>query len=826
MVFSFFAITISVVNGVDQREPPHPPDTSVLIPVVGAVDSHGDRPIATIVIPEGSVPERRHSAELLQGYLRRSTGVTPPIASRAGEGVALHVGRSTYVDTLGLKLETLDEDGFVLKGIDERTYVIAGPTEYGTEFAVCEFLERFVGVRWLLPSEAGTDVPRLSSIQLRTEEIRAEPSFRSRMISGLRNSEEGEWARRMRMHGRISFHHNLFRLFPPSVYAKTHTEFFPMVDGRRYLPKDDNDQAWQPNFAAKGLVAEAVRKITRHFQENRGETSYSLGVNDGILVDESPNSKAREKSRANYLGFQDISDSYFAWCNAVVEGVLHKFPDKWFGCLAYQTVAEPPTKVKINSRIVPFMTYDRLQWADSTKRNFSEELTKKWASAAEVLGWYDYVYGTCYCLPRVYPHLMADYLRFGRRHGVRMLYAEGYPNWGEGPKLYLYLKLLWDPDIDVDATLDDWYERCVGKEAASDLKGYYAIWERFWTQTIPGTEWFRGGGEYLPFSSPTYLESVNDEDLRRSRELLNACVEKAQTKEQRVRADLLLSTFEYYEASAQAYRATSAAGRRVLGDDEDVLRAIDEDVQSMEAAQRRLAHVQRYQNDPVLAVPHGWDEHPQLRGEDWCASLFWPALGRINDSPRIKKRFQELLNHPLSEVKKRAGQVLQVAEAGPGNGPISADPSFESEDSTLWNLWVARQPGTMRRVAGVSRTGKYSVLCEGVQRGGPHQRVPITPGRYLALGYALAPEGQSSTGTVTLTATMRGEDDKDLPTPSREVRPVPGVWRPISCEIDVPARVDDKPVTRLLLIAIVNGWKAGEKVYLDDIALYRLGDAR
>ncbi len=826
MIFAFLTITMSIVNGGEPCQTPHPPDASALIPVVGTADSQGDRQIATIVIPEGSAPERRQSAELLQRYLRRSTGVALPIASRARDGVALHVGRSEYVDTLGLKLETLDEDGFVLKGIDERTYVLAGPTEYGTEFAVCEFLERFVGVRWLLPTEAGTDVPRLTSVQAPAAEIRAEPSFRSRMISGLRNTEEGEWARRMRMHGRISFHHNLYKLFPPSRYAKTHPEFFPLVDGRRYVPKDDNDQAWQPNFAAKGLVAESVRNITSHFREHPRETSYSLGVNDGILVDESSDSKEPGRIRRNHLGFRDISEEYYAWCNEVAVGVLKEFPDKWFGCLAYQNVAEPPTQVRIHPRIVPFMTYDRLQWADSTKRNASEELTRRWASAAKVLGWYDYVYGDCYCLPRVYPHLMADYLRFGRSHGVGMHYAEGYPNWGEGPKLYLYLKLLWNPDIDVDATLDDWYERCVGKEAANDLKEHYAIWERFWTEKIPGTEWFRRGGEYLPFSSPAYLEAVKDEDLRRSRELLNACCEKAQTKEQKVRADLLRTAFEYYEASAQAYRATSAAGRRVLGDDDDVIRAIDEDIQSMEAAQRRFVHVQRYQGDPVLAVPHGWDEHPQLRGEDWCASLFWPALGRINDSPQIKKRFQELLNHPLSDVKERAEQVLQVAEAGRGKGPISADPSFESEDSALWGLWIAGQTGSMRRVGGVSRTGKYSVLCEGVQRGGPHQRVPITPGRYLALGYALAPEGQSSTGTVTIAATMRGEDDKDLPTPSREVRPVPGMWRPISCEIDVPAAVDDKPVVRLLLVAIVNGWKTGEKVYLDDIALYRLGDAR
>ena len=46
--------------------------------------------------------------------------------------------------------------------------------------------------------------------------------------------------------------------------------------------------------------------------------------------------------KLNYLGIRDVSDDYYAWCNAVAERVLEVFPDKWFGCLAYNNVAEPP----------------------------------------------------------------------------------------------------------------------------------------------------------------------------------------------------------------------------------------------------------------------------------------------------------------------------------------------------------------------------------------------------------------------------------------------------------------------------------------------------
>ena len=83
------------------------------------------------------------------------------------------------------------------------------------------------------------------------------------------------------------------------------------------------------------------------------------------------------------------------------------------------------------------------------------------------------LYGTPYCLPRVWFHHMADYYRFGHGQGVRALYAEAYPNWGEGPKLYVSLKLQWDPERDVDALLDEWMIRCVGRRAARPLARYY-----------------------------------------------------------------------------------------------------------------------------------------------------------------------------------------------------------------------------------------------------------------------------------------------------------------------------------------------------------------
>lgn len=138
-------------------------------------------------------------------------------------------------------------------------------------------------------------------------------------------------------------------------------------------------------------------------------------------------------------------------------------------------------RVAINPRIIPYMTYDRMKWIDAELAADGKRITEAWQAASPVLGWYDYIYGSAYCVPRVWFHLMSDYYRYARNHGVRAMYAEAYPNWGEGPKLYVSLKLQWNPDRDVDELLREWYVRAVGPDAAGDLADYYADWEDFWT---------------------------------------------------------------------------------------------------------------------------------------------------------------------------------------------------------------------------------------------------------------------------------------------------------------------------------------------------------
>src|SRR5699024_9513524 len=143
----------------------------------------------------------------------------------------------------------------------------------------------------------------------------------------------------------------------------------------------------------------------------------------------------------------------------------------------------------------------------------------EWSQVADHIGWYEGFYGSAYYLPRVYSHLLADNLRYAKKHNVTALHADSQIILGDFPRTWLLPQLLWDGDADVDTLLGEWYETAVGSDAAPDLKTYYDFWENFWTERIKTSEWFEQNKDvrYLGLRDPSYLKEVTDEEIQQLR---------------------------------------------------------------------------------------------------------------------------------------------------------------------------------------------------------------------------------------------------------------------------------------------------------------------
>ena len=109
----------------------------------------------------------------LSDVVKQSSGAEIPLGTKTctKESVKIHLGKTSYVKNFDLGIEDLDDDRFVIAFPDESNIVIAGGSEFGTKFGVSEFLERFVGVRWLFPGKLGLHIPNHKTI---TQEEKSE----------------------------------------------------------------------------------------------------------------------------------------------------------------------------------------------------------------------------------------------------------------------------------------------------------------------------------------------------------------------------------------------------------------------------------------------------------------------------------------------------------------------------------------------------------------------------------------------------------------------------------------------------------------------------
>lgn len=524
-----------------------------------------------IVVPASAKKQVKDAADMIAAYIDKATGVKVPVREKmsADAQVHIHVGATDYFLKNIKAAKDLDEDGFEILFPDRSNIVIYGGADYGTEFGAYEFIEKYVGVRWLFPGDLGEYVPDLSSIEILCVNVKQNPSFPQRQLmidaSGFHKElQKGweNWALKLKKRAwkdtRMYEGHNMgILLMPPEKYATSHPEFFPVRKGTRLIPSAAafnyesgwEWKRWQPCFSEEKSIDEAVKNICEYFKKHPGRKWCSLAVNDMSGHCECEKCLAAVGGKKNFLNMYNYSDLYYAWANKVAEGVLKHYPDKTFGLLAYSEVIDPPS-FPLNPHIVPTITYERLKWAVPAIREHGEKLTEEWMAKAKTLGWYDYLYGEPYKIPRVWFHVMGDYYRFGHSCNVRSIISEAALNedWREGPKIYLSLKQQWDAGLDTDKLLNEWYELAVGKKAAPYLAEYYKIWEDYWTSRVHKTKWFKDatsgeGGQYLPFYKDGYLKGLTKNDFDKCEMLLKKMLANTETPKQKARAELFLKIY-------------------------------------------------------------------------------------------------------------------------------------------------------------------------------------------------------------------------------------------------------------------------------------------
>jgi len=622
-------------------------------------------------------------AQILSAYVAKSSGAVLPVTTdnAAGNIVKLVIAPALHSD--------IEEFSFTFP--DSKTVVISGGSENGLKFGVYRFLEKYLGLRRLFPGKLGEHLPENKTIAIPEVPYKDKPAYLSRYLgSGAYNADTCEyydWIRSLGSNNpRIYMGHYLFALLPQAKYGKTHPEFYPEFNGKRVVPQPGQNTFWQPCFTApklaEVLAENAMKRLQKGFEPDSSGKNFlrkdprwrtvSLGVNDAGGYCGCANCNKVNGSRINYAGIEDKAPSYLRLINKVADIITAKYPDCRIPLLAYAAVAEMPSGIgKLNKRLVPEITYDSMYTADPVLRENFRKVFTAWSNSLEELALGDYVYGEPFVLPRTNFKAFAEQIAWAYKHKARHYYGESYPGkeWVEGPKLYLLIKLLWDPAADRHAILADWYNCAVGSKAAPYLQKYYANLEKFWTEDVLKTAWFKEKRVYPAFGSTAYLEAYTPEKLNENETLLKKCVELAETPQQKARAEYFFKLFMKRKSVIEAFwKAQAVRINAAKLDFCDPVYAADFDPHP-----KHVSHWQRAKrNAKFLRDKVGGIDHSECLLIDAEGSVSGPSIYEIRIPVRHKRQFRITVKcRAESAIGSKAQVWVQTYWRTPGGEMLS-----------------------------------------------------------------------------------------------------------------------------------------------------------
>lgn len=492
-------------------------------------------------VETGKMDSRRKSISLsvdaLQDALQRTTGqqaqvVDAASAEAASAAYVIALGKSTLTDKLGLKPLDMPKEAFLVKSFG-KGIVIAGhdgsliPDSYhkmdwtryrlnGTLNGTYDFIERVLGVRYYYPG-MGIVAPKITDLTVMPLSYTDEPYFRNRYNWGyayrqpkemfpddmkVENDFDLAWRMAMSTRRTDACHspdpHYLLAAFPdkkdvifftdrtgyqyynPSTHIGnlmdiTNPELAKLLvasfkkyyetDGEWRLPWSHKGRTWYPPNSEYALFSQADTFV-RDLQKPE---------NAHLFPEERKNSGSGKLS--------DLYVNFYCWMGNEMKKEL---PGKRLHVLAYHNYTLPPLVcTDIPDNIDFQVCMGRIIMAKTTASQ------KNWRNTFE--GWYKVLgnrpvtawtygaQGSAYT-QAIQGRYMKDYINCIKpwlsREGL--FYDASGLQWKFYYSYYPAYRSFWNPNFNVDAALDEHWEKLYGSKAGAALKAFYGLLVERW----------------------------------------------------------------------------------------------------------------------------------------------------------------------------------------------------------------------------------------------------------------------------------------------------------------------------------------------------------
>jgi len=427
---------------------------------------------AKMVIAGG---EFTRAPKILASYLHKITG-----------GEFESVPNLSILSTFLFQKKDHGEGGFAYRIFDKDLIIEAG-SEQAAVYAVYDLLERVVGCRYY--TSTCEYVPKDANLVLHFHAYEHTPVIQYRELY-YKDYEDPAFAEKHKLspsekHESWGFWcHSFKELLPAEKYFDKHPEYFSLIDGKRI---GKNSQLCLSNPEVLKIVTENLRQEIKKHPEAK---YWSVSQNDNDAYCQCEECRRINEEEGSPMG------SVLRFVNQVAA----QFPDKTISTLAYWYTRKPPKEARPaeNTHIMlcnieanrglPIET-------DDSSRDSREELLA-WKDICGNLFLWDYcIQFRNLCSPFPNLRVLGPNIRFFVKNNVRSLFSQcNREVGGEFSELrgYMLAKLMWDPDCDERAVMED-FLRGYYKQAAPYILAYI-------DRLHDGME--QSGGELRIFGSP------------------------------------------------------------------------------------------------------------------------------------------------------------------------------------------------------------------------------------------------------------------------------------------------------------------------------------
>lgn len=469
-----------------------------------------------LVIAHDAGEATRQAATDLAIYIEKISGARPEIVmgpkARPAKAiwVGIQPGLSEVYPELPLDFQHPEE---ILIACNGQHLVIAGrdrfvgqvQKEFGTVNAVYTFLQDHLNVRWLWPGPLGEDVIPSKLIRLSSFEYRYHPQILQRDVYRASSSPIGrDWAKFQRAYYdsfTSSGGHGFADWF--EKYHKEHPDYFALQpDGTRSgYPEpiraklcESNPRVWEQWL--ENVEKSLLKDPTLNVFSAQPNDSHSGGicVCDNCKAWDNPKGSPWKYNYAGGVNWEWVAmtDREVKFWNILARKLKARFPQKrlYVSALAYgPTTPTPMVEALEDNVIIGYVAkfplsceMDLRAQRPKQGRQAQKEEFREWSKKAPLIMYRPnlwYFGGGVWGIPEVALKKTIEDIRFIADNRCMGVFIDTpRDNWAtQGPMYYLLAQMAWNPYLDGQALLKDYYRRGFGK-AAERVEAYWNLWEQ------------------------------------------------------------------------------------------------------------------------------------------------------------------------------------------------------------------------------------------------------------------------------------------------------------------------------------------------------------